>query len=513
MQSAPHGQPGSQQQPMGLPPNNVPPMGMLSGPPNPGHPMNQQRYQMQMQQQQQQQQQPSVQQRQMMMRPPGQPMNPTAGGSHMVRRALAFSIFSTNTFLQGPGFAPNHMMHQQGRRGVSSTSINPGAPPHLAGHMQQMGGMNQQPNMMGQMRQQQPPQSIPGPAMRSVSAGHMSPEMGMAMGRPGGNPGMPQNINRTGSAPMPMMNGINQPSMGQPPSMQVGMSSNHQNYQSPVPMSMQHQQPQLSGSPRPPSHPSSQPPNMNIGPGPSNPGMNRVSMPPSNESPMEFMDFSAQPFSAQGSSNGNNQFAFVPSSTPPTQPMSRSLPPNLGNTPPNRGGFQLTPAQQFAEMQQNADSYSNFAMPPPRPPSHNLHTAPLQQSQPSHAHSPHSGDHMNVYPPRPHSRPQSQPGRPLSSQEPRAVQHIPPNPSLGPGPPQGRLQPQHTGPHPHPPQPGLPPPLSSSVNPPQPSNSARPPNQPPNSNFGHGGSPASSSTMSSSDQQASTSVSRSINPA
>ncbi|KAK0231320.1 LIM-domain binding protein-domain-containing protein [Armillaria fumosa] len=252
-----------------------------------------------------------------------------------------------------------------------------------------------QGNMPAHMRQPQQAHGQPQqPPMRQPS-GHMSAS---------GNPGLPQNVVRTGSAPM-----------GQPQSMQGAM-------QSPVPLPLQHQTAQIPPSPRPPSHPSSHTPAMNMGPGPSQSGINRPQMPPDN--PMAFMDFSTPQFSTQTSSGGNNQFPF----------MSRALPTNIANTPPNRTAFQLTPAQQFEAMQQQGtENYNSFGMPPPpRPPSHNHHHASLPQSQPS-SHPPSPSDNVNTYP-RPGSRPRSQSGRPSSSHTPRITQsQLPTNNALATG--------------------------------------------------------------------------------
>ncbi|KAG7446022.1 uncharacterized protein BT62DRAFT_968891 [Guyanagaster necrorhizus] len=476
MQSPP--QPGQQQQ-LGMPSSTVPPMGMLGGgPPNQNPSIQHQRYPMSVQQQH-----PSAgpTQRPMLMRPV-QPMNPSAGGAHM----------SIN-------FGNNPVIQQQ-QQSIANRRVSHGQPlPPGANHIGSLPmGMNQQGNMPTQMRQPPQPHGQPQqPQMRQPS-GHMSPEMAMGMRSASGNPGLPQNVVRTGSAQLGMMNGIPPPAQSQ--SMQGGMQSSHQNnFQSPVPLPLQHQTAQIPPSPRPPSHPSSHTPAMNMGPGPSQPGMNRSQMPPDN--PMAFIDFSTPPqFSAQASSGGNNQFPFVPSSTPPTQmgEMSRALPSNIANTPPNRTAFQLTPAQQFEQMQQQGtENYNSFGMPPPpRPPSHNHHHAPLPQSQPS-SHPPSPSDNINTYP-RPLSRPRSQSGRPSSSHTPRITQsQLPSNPALAAG---GRIPSQHTGPQP---QPGLQPQVLSSS---QPAGPPRPSNQS-QGNLTHG-SPASSSTASSTDQHASASAPR-----
>ncbi|SJL01435.1 uncharacterized protein ARMOST_04757 [Armillaria ostoyae] len=473
MQSPP--QPGQQQQ-LGMPSSNVPPMGMLGGgPPNQNPSIQHQRYPMQVQQQH-----PSAgpTQRPMLMRPV-QPMNPPAGGAHMA---------SNINFGNGP------MMQQQQQQSIANRRVSHGQPlPPGGNHIGSLPmGINQQGNMPTQMRQPQQAHGQPQqPQMRQPS-GHMSPEMAMAMRSASGNPGLPQNVVRTSSAPMGMMNGISQ--SGQPQSMPGGMQSSHQNnFQSPVPLPLQHQTAQIPPSPRPPSHPSSHTPAMNMGPGPSQSGINRPQMPTDN--PMAFIDFSTPQFSAQTPSGGNNQFPFVPSSTPPTQmgEMSRALPTNIANTPPNRTAFQLTPAQQFEQMQQQGteNNYNNsFGMPPPpRPPSHNHHHASLPQSQPS-SHPPSPSDNINTYP-RPGSRPRSQAGRPSSSHTPRITQsQLPSNNALAAG---GRIPSQHTGPQP---QPGLQPPPVLNSN--QPAGPPRPPNQP-QGNLAHG-SPASSSTVSSTDQ-------------
>ncbi|KAK0453084.1 LIM-domain binding protein-domain-containing protein [Armillaria borealis] len=388
MQSPP--QPGQQQQ-LGMPSSNVPPMGMLGGgPPNQNPSIQHQRYPMQVQQQH-----PSAgpTQRPMLMRPV-QPMNPPAGGAHMA---------SNINFGNGP-------MMQQQQQSIANRGNHIGSLPM---------GINQQGNMPTQMRQPQQAHGQPQqPQMRQPS-GHMSPEMAMAMRSASGNPGLPQNVVRTSSAPMGMMNGI--PQSG-------GMQSSHQNnFQSPTA--------QIPPSPRPPSHPSSHTPAMNMGPGPSQSGINRPQMPTDN--PMAFIDFSTPQFSAQTPSGGNNQFPF----------MSRALPTNIANTPPNRTAFQLTPAQQFEQMQQQGtENYPSFGMPPPaRPPSHNHHHASLPQSQPS-SHPPSPSDNINTYP-RPGSRPRSQTGRPSSSHTPRITQsQLPTNNALAAG---GRIPSQHTGPQPH----------------------------------------------------------------
>ncbi|KAK0490496.1 LIM-domain binding protein-domain-containing protein [Armillaria novae-zelandiae] len=465
MQSSP--QPGQQQQ-LGMPSSNVPPMGMLGGgPPNQNPSIQHPRYAMSVQQQH-----PSAgpAQRPMLMRP-APPMNPPAGGAHM-----------NINFGNGP------MMQQQQQQSIANRRVSQGQPLPPGGN--HIGSLPMQGNMPAHMRQPQQAHGQPQqPPMRQPS-GHISPELAMAMRNTSGNPGLPQNVVRTGSTSMGMMNGI--PQSGQPQSMQGAMQSSHQNnFQSPVPLPLQHQTAQIPPSPRPPSHPSSHTPAMNMGPGPSQPGINRPQMPPDN--PMAFMDFSTPQFSTQTSSGGNNQFPFVPSSTPPTQmgEMSRALPTNIANTPPNRTAFQLTPAQQFEAMQQQGtENYNSFGMPPPpRPPSHNPHHASLPQSQPS-SHPPSPSDNVNTYP-RPSSRPRSQSGRPSSSHTPRITQsQLPTNNALAAG---GRIPSQHTGPQP---QPGLqPPPVLNSS---QPAGPPRPPNQP-QGNLAHG-SPASSSTVSSTDQ-------------
>ncbi|KAK0191457.1 LIM-domain binding protein-domain-containing protein [Armillaria mellea] len=424
MQSPP--QPGQQQQ-LGMPSSSVPPMGMLGGgPPNQNPSIQHPRYPMSVQQQH-----PSAgpAHRQMLMRP-AQPMNAPAGGAHM-----------NINFGNGP-------MMQQQQQSIANRRVSQVQPlPPGGNHIGSLPiGINQQGNMPAHMRQPQQAHGQPQPPPMRQPSGHMSPDVAMAMRNASGNPGLPQNVVRTSSAPMGMMNGI--PQSGQPQSMQSGMQSSHQNnFQSP--------------------------------------------MPPDNS--MAFMDFSTPQFSTQASGN-NNQFPFVPSSTPPTQmgEMSRALPTNIANTPPNRTAFQLTPAQQFEQMQQQGtENYNNsFGMPPPpRPPSHNHHHASLPQSQPS-SHPPSPSDNINTYP-RPGSRPRSQSGRPSSSHTPRITQsQLPTNNALATG---GRIPSQHTGPQP---QPGLqPPPILNSS---QPAGPPRPPNQP-QGNLAHG-SPASSSTVSSTDQ-------------
>jgi len=270
-------------------------------------------------------------------------------------------------------------------------------------------GMNAQTSMPAQLRQATQQQQINNLRMPGQGPGHMSPEVAMAM-RQQGNPGMPQNGQRSASAQAPVMNsqppGLPQshPAAVQPSNFAASMS--HPNQQSQT----------TSPSPRLGSRSQPHTPASIANSGQPQPHLNR--------SQGDMFNFQNPQF-PQGMPNNpgranNSQFPFVPSSASPPnhhgdmpQPMG-----TLGSN--NRPGGFPTPAQQL----QSGEGYNgNFSMPPPqsgippRPPSINNSHPPLPQHQQQSPHhlSPQQQDHLVGHPPqRPQSQPQNQPGRPPS---------------------------------------------------------------------------------------------------
>ncbi|KAF5372051.1 hypothetical protein D9615_008059 [Tricholomella constricta] len=458
---------------LGLPPSSNPanPAMMLNntpGPMNPAQQQQQQRY-LQMQQGADVRQ----QQRQMQMRQgqPGQPMmGPSGasvagggGGPHMVGMAHGQTMsFNPNIISQGAGNVAVRRVSSQPHMGQGPGPMAGMSPGVVNNNL----GMGMSPQgSMSQMRQI--PQGMHQLRMQSQAQAHMqnqmSPDMPMPMNRQGGNPGMP---GRTGSAQAQLMN-----SLSQPPSMQHPIVPHQNQFQS-VQIPSQH--PPQVPSPRPGSHPQTHTPSMNMStPGPSNTPVNRPQMNPDDPA-MSFMNYPNAQFAQtqhtpRMAPTGNGQFApFVPSSTPPnpmadmSQPMSGGLGTPGGTA--SRAGFQLTPAQQFEQMNNSPDNFSpHFNMPPPshvppRPPSqHNPHPPLPQQQQLTHQHSPHPSDsHMNPHPHplRPQSQPQAVIPRPSSQQ---AQAHTPRSahpqlPSGPPPPPTARMGGiPHHGPQPAPP--------------------------------------------------------------
>lgn len=235
MQNSP--QPGPQQpNHMGLPPNvNNPPMNMLGGNPNNAMATPAQRYH---------QNHPAQPQR------PPQPLllrhsqggQPTMPGSHMPGL--------THGQPQGMGFPGNMIQQQGGNIGVRRVTSQPQLGLSQGVNNGMSMGLSPQNSMPGQLRQAQLSAQQHQLRMHQHQQMQMSSDMSMAIARQGGNPGIPQNVPRSGSAQAQLMNSLPQPpSIGHPNAMQA---SHHQNnFQNPVPLTSQHQQPQMSSSPRP----------------------------------------------------------------------------------------------------------------------------------------------------------------------------------------------------------------------------------------------------------------------
>lgn len=299
-------------------------------------------------------------------------------------------------------------------------------------------GMNPQTSMPAQLRQVQQQQHQHQHQHQQMnmrlqqhqpSQSHIPPEIAMALRQ--GNANLSQSVARTASAQAQLLGNLTQP----PTLTQAhagGIQSSHQNnFQNSIPLPLQHQQPQISSSPRPGSHSQTHTP--------SNMSMNNQGHPQNTTNRNQitpdtamFMNFQNPPFSQTPHTTGrlppnNAQFPFVPSSTSPSQhgDIPQSISSGLGNSigSGNRVGFHPTPAQQFEQMQQtsaNYDSHFNISPPqsniPPRPPSHNNHQPPgplPQQQQQSQQH-----DHMAHLSQRPQSEPTTQPGMPQSQPDP-----------------------------------------------------------------------------------------------
>ena len=331
----------------------------------------------------------------------------------------------------GLGHFPGGMIQQAGSvpgRRVSSQpqSLNQ-SPGHLAGGGGGMTmGMNAQTSLPGQLRQIAQQQAN-ARAQHQQLQGQMSPEMAVALSRPG-NANVSQNIGRASSAQAQLL-----PNIAHPPALTQAhpsglQSSHHQNSsQNAVPLS--HQQPQISPSPRPGSHPQIHTPsNMPQ-------ASNRTHL--ASDDPI-FIGFQNPQYQqAHHRMPGNaGQFSFVPSTPPTTQHSDapQSITGGLANPPgpSSRGGFQLTPAQQFEQMQQASDNYGahlkiHSSSPRPIPPNSHLPsgTLPPQQQQPQHHHSPHPQDPMGhiAQPQRPQSQPTLLPGRPSSQPGPSHTPH------------------------------------------------------------------------------------------
>lgn len=413
-----HGQP-----PMGMLSNNPPAMNILGGGPssnnNPVQLTPQQRYQQQIQQADQQRQQQRLLQQarnaQSANAPGGSTSGPPMGGLGPDQMG-----FPGNMLQQQPGNNPQVRRVQSHPQPLNQSAT------HLqmsggAMHLGSQGGgaiamgMNAQTSMPAQLRQAAQQHQMNNLRMQQMSGqGHISPEMAMAMRQPG-NPGIPQNGQRSISAQAQVMNG-QQPGLVQshPTGMQPNNFSN--------PMSHPHQPSQTtSPSPRLGSRSQPQTPaNMNMpNPGQPPPNANRPQGDMFNFQNPQF----PQVLPNNAGRTNNSQFPFVPSSASPPNHHS-DMPQSMGALGANNrpGGF-LTPAQQL----QSGDNYNGFNMPPPqsnvppRPPSNNNSHPPLphhQQQSPHHL-SPQQQDHLAGHPPqRPQSQPQNPSGRPPSQSGP-----------------------------------------------------------------------------------------------
>ncbi|TFK43111.1 LIM-domain binding protein-domain-containing protein [Crucibulum laeve] len=385
-------------------------------------------------------------------------------------------------------------IQQQRMRGQNTQGLNPATMsltgPPMAGLGTQVnrsfpGGMVQ-----GQLGTNVSVRRVPShPSMGQPHISNMPPNMGanlpmgmnaqesmpshlrqLGINRQQASQGMPQNMNRPGPGPTQAMNSLTQPpSMGPIPHL-GGMQRGHpQNNFGSVPLTAQHQQPQLSSSPRPGSLPPHTPSMMST-PGPSHTPVNHARRTPDNAGAISFMNFGGGGTQFPSGPNqrmppNGGQYPLGPSSTPPismadTPMMSAGLINPQGGTP-TRAGFQVTPAQQFEQMRTaNPDGYnsnnSSFGMPPPRPPSQHNPIPQQQPQQPSQQQPAHHPSPMQTDPTAPHpQRPQSQQsmqGRPPSTpgrvQTPRQLmQSHPPPPNPGSLTAIGRLQ------QPQPPQP------------------------------------------------------------
>ncbi|KIK54423.1 hypothetical protein GYMLUDRAFT_77127 [Collybiopsis luxurians FD-317 M1] len=400
--------------------------------------------------------------------------------------------------MQGMNFSAN-MVPQGGvpgvRRVASQPQMNAGG---MAGHMP---GMQQGPMNMGAMPQTGLPNPLRNPQQPNQLRAQLTGPPGAEMGGIGLNRSGPVPGNRGG--PMPVMNSLSQPaSMGGPSS--GGMPNNNFQNMSGPHAGMNHS---MGPGPSQPLHrmtpdmfknfgggPFPSGPGGGGGPGPGNVGNRSLS-----GSGMSMPGGGGIPIST----GNNGQYPGMPSTPPNSAGMmidSQPLSSNMGGTPngtPNRPtSFNITPAQQFHQMQPNSmdgpmpgDNFGgngHFGMHPPsvppRPPSQtsHMHTNPSHpfshpsQQTPMQHHSPHPSDINNLYPsasgPSP-SRPHSQNQNPQLARSPSRSGSTQPRPHLPPGAimpgPGGRLPGSQPGPQqqpgnlpsqqPPPPQASLPP--------------------------------------------------------
>ena len=406
--------PQSAQQPhpqshMGLPPaaqSQNPPMAMLTA-----NPQNPPRF-LPIQQPQNlppshQQQQPRMQQ---IMRQPSGPSGPPLSG-------LGPNHLFPQSNIQQPGqnLGPRRVPPQQ-------QTLNP-SPGHITGLPPGNINLIQNPIQPHLRQPQQQPQQ------RMQHPMNIPPEMAMAMARQSApNPGISQNMSRTGSA----MGSLNQPTQIGQVSFPPGMPPSHPQSNLQNSVQMPNQLP-ISSSPRPGSRPQAHNPNMAMAtPGPSQTPVNRTRMTPDNtmNNTMFSIGFPSSQFSQGPTATrvaNNGQYSFAPPSNSPIQisDMPPSMPGSMINPTggtPTRPGFQLTPAQQLEQMTAPQDTFgSPFNIQPTRPPSqHNLHPS-LPQPQPPfqpplHQQSPRQ---TAAHPQRPSSQPQQLiPGRPPSQSGP-----------------------------------------------------------------------------------------------
>jgi hypothetical protein len=368
------------------------------------------------------------------------------------------------------------MMQQVGsnvpvRRVASQPQSLNQSPNHLTGSV---AGMNPTLNTqasMGHLRQVSQ-QHANARIQQQQMQGQISSEMAMALSRQGNL--MQQGVSRTPAQTQILG------SLSQPPALTQahpgGIPSSHLQNAPQNAMSHPHPQPQLSASPRPGSHPSTSSSMPAPTQGSSQGTPNRVQL---SDDPM-FMNFPNTSFqSAQHnprSQGNNNQFPFMPSSTPPIHhgDASQSIAPSLANPQGliNRGSFQVTPAQQLEQMQHTTENYgTHFKMHPSQssipqrqsPHSTHITPGPLPPPPPPIHPSPHQQDPMShIAPQRPQSQPTAQPRRPPSqTEQPHASQSQLPANTLPPGRTPSLPQSQHG--------------LSQPLNQPQLSASAHPP--------------------------------------
>ncbi|KAH8106352.1 LIM-domain binding protein-domain-containing protein [Cristinia sonorae] len=430
-------------------PNQAPSLGLLpSSQPNPvGN--NQALYQLQIQQAQRRQQ-------QMHQQAIPQGLNPqSASGPHV-------NGISHN---QVPGMPFSNAMMQPSLRRVPSQPLGQSPPSHLpgmhpnqpvVGGMPSMGGipMNSQGGLSSQQQQQQLRQVQQQQQMRMQQQqqplpmqgqAHMSPDFLHRQSHMQSSVGLQSNMART--APTQQLLGGLAQSSNAPQSHPGMMQQSMQNPTFQNPLQMNHPQPpsQLGSSPRAPNAQSNIPPSLSsANPGaPPQSATARTRMTPDNAL---FFQNPQIPHSISHNAHrltaGNNQFAFAPSSTPPTTlgdiSQSMSAAPLGTSGPTSRTGLMTTPAQAFEQMNQGADHFpfthpiaapsQNLSQHPQNPHFMMQTQGPSQRQQPTQslqssprqpvAHMPTQRPHSQ--PQRPHSQPQRPQSQPQGVSSPQA---------------------------------------------------------------------------------------------